>query len=92
MIRCAIIGRGYAATVFHQPLIAAVPGLELKGLYGSSDAGEAIAGPAVDLIVIAAPNATHSDLARAAIRRCVSSSRRRTLPPAGAGSNSNDRG
>ncbi|MEO8779836.1 MAG: oxidoreductase [Rhodanobacter sp.] len=82
-IRVGLIGYGYAGKIFHAPLIQAIPGLAL-GAVASSDAAkvhrdlpriEVIADPlqliaseAIDLVVIATPNATHAALASAALR------------------------
>jgi scyllo-inositol 2-dehydrogenase (NADP+) len=67
LIRTALIGRGMAGTVFHAPLIRAVPELELAAVAGSADAAAAIADPATDLVVVATPNSTHFPLAAAAL-------------------------
>jgi scyllo-inositol 2-dehydrogenase (NADP+) len=67
-VRTGLIGRGMAGTVFHAPLIRAVPRLELAAIAGSADAQELIADPAIDLIVVATPNVTHFPLAEAALR------------------------
>jgi scyllo-inositol 2-dehydrogenase (NADP+) len=66
-IRVALIGRGMAGTIFHAPLIRAVPELELVAVAGAADAASAIASPAVDLVVVATPNLTHVPLAAAAL-------------------------
>ena len=66
-IRVALLGRGMAGTVFHAPLIRAVPALELAAIAGSADAEAAIAAPDVDLVVVATPNLTHFPLAAAAL-------------------------
>ncbi len=66
-IRTGLIGRGMAATVFHAPLIRAVPALELVGSAGSAEADGMIADPSIDLVVIATPNRSHFPLARAAL-------------------------
>jgi predicted dehydrogenase len=66
-LRVALLGRGMAGTVFHAPLIRAVPELELAAMAGSADAAAAITSPAIDLVVIATPNATHFPLAAAAL-------------------------
>ena len=66
-VRVGLVGRGTAGTIFHAPLIRAVPALELAAVAGSADAAETIADPAIELIVIATPNATHFPLARAAL-------------------------
>ncbi|HEX6374849.1 MAG TPA: Gfo/Idh/MocA family oxidoreductase [Allosphingosinicella sp.] len=66
-IRVALLGRGMAGTVFHAPLIRAVPELELAAVVGAADAAAAIASPGIDLVVVATPNASHFALAAAAL-------------------------
>ena len=66
-VRVALLGRGMAGTIFHAPLIRAVPALELVAVAGAADAAAAIASPGIDLVVIATPNLTHYPLARAAL-------------------------
>ncbi|CAG1013746.1 scyllo-inositol 2-dehydrogenase (NADP+) [Burkholderiaceae bacterium] len=81
-LRVAIIGYGYASKTFHAPLIASVPGLELRAI-GSSDAAKVaadwpgvdveptpaalLARPDIDLVVVPTPNDTHFPLAHAAL-------------------------
>ena len=82
-LRTAVLGYGLAGRVFHCPFISAVPGLELTAVvqrhgdeaaraYPSArilrSAEEAIADPAIDLIVIATPNETHFALATQALQ------------------------
>lgn len=77
-LNVALIGFGYAGRTFHAPLIHAVEGLALHTVVTSrpDEAGELAAGarlvatpeeafadPAVDLVVIAAPNDRHAPLA-----------------------------
>ena len=80
-LNVALIGYGYVGKTFHAPLIAATPGLELHTVV-SSDAAKvaadfpdvrvaagldnALADPAIDLVVIATPNALHAPQALAA--------------------------
>jgi len=66
-IRVALLGRGMAGTVFHAPLIRAVPALELVAVAGSADSAAAIASPGIDLVVVATPNSSHFPLAAAAL-------------------------
>ncbi len=82
MLRVALIGYGYAGKTFHAPLVGAVAGLSLD-LVASSDhakvradlpnvrivasADDAARDSAVDLVVIATPNATHAPLAARAL-------------------------
>ena len=77
-IRTAIIGYGLAGRTFHVPLIQGTDGLELVAVSTSraeqvpSDIQvvppEAlIADPATDLIVVASPNESHFELAKAAL-------------------------
>ena len=81
-LNVALVGYGFAGRVFHAPLIQATPGLRLHTVV-SGDAGRvltdqadvrvvaeaqaAFADPAIDLVVIAAPNAVHAPLALAAL-------------------------
>jgi len=83
VIRVGLIGYGYAARTFHAPLLASVPGMALT-LVASSDAAKVHAdlpgvtvaadpvavatSDAIDLVVIASPNASHAPLATAALR------------------------
>ncbi|HUD93928.1 Gfo/Idh/MocA family oxidoreductase, partial [Sphingobium sp.] len=82
-IRVGLIGYGMAGRVFHAPLIRAVPALELTAVVTSRAAEVAaldpaiacvaevdalLADPAIDLIVIATPSATHAALADRALR------------------------
>lgn len=82
-LRVALVGYGLAGRVFHAPLIIATPGLALH-MVVSSDVGkvhadlpdvDVVSDPqtafddgAIDLVVIASPNATHAPLAIAALR------------------------
>jgi scyllo-inositol 2-dehydrogenase (NADP+) len=81
-IRTAVLGYGFAGRIFHSPFIAAVPGLELSAIVqrrGDNAAidhpktrilrsvEEAFADPTIDLIVVATPNESHFDLAKAAL-------------------------
>ncbi|HEY0014149.1 MAG TPA: oxidoreductase [Allosphingosinicella sp.] len=66
-IRVGLLGRGMAGTVFHAPLVRAVPELSLAAVAGSADAAEVIANPDIDLVVVATPNHSHFPLARAAL-------------------------
>jgi predicted dehydrogenase len=81
-IRVGLIGYGMAARVFHAPVMQAVPNLQLKKVVERHtddsrerypwvevvrDAGNAIEDEAIDLIVVATPNASHFELARRAL-------------------------
>lgn len=81
-IAVGLIGFGVAGRAFHAPLIAAEPRLRLAAVTTSraaevaslypkaavhAEAAALIADPAVELVVIAAPNALHAPLARAAL-------------------------
>jgi len=81
MIRTGLIGFGLGGTAFHAPLIDAVDGLELAAVGTSRAEAVAkaypvvpavnpealIADPAIDLVVVSTPNATHFPLAKAAL-------------------------
>jgi scyllo-inositol 2-dehydrogenase (NADP+) len=81
MIRTGLIGFGLGGTAFHAPLIEAVDGLTLAAVATSraeavraayphaavSTAQAVIADPAIDLVVISTPNATHYQLGRQAL-------------------------
>lgn len=79
-IGTALIGFGLAGEVFHAPLIRATRGLALHavvssraeplaavGLRRAGRVEEVLADPAIGLVVVASPNATHYELARAAL-------------------------
>jgi predicted dehydrogenase len=82
VIRVGIVGYGFATKVFHAPLIAGAPGLQLAAI-SSSDPGKVasdwpevaventpealFARPDLDLVVIPTPNASHYPLARQAL-------------------------
>ena len=81
-INAAVVGFGLAGQVFHCPFISAVDGLHLYAIVqrkGDEAAKaypqtrilrsfeEALADPAIDLIVIATPNKTHFELAKRAL-------------------------
>ena len=82
-LNVALVGYGQAGKVFHAPLLAHTPGLRLHTVV-SGDAGKvhadfadvrvaadpqaAFDDAAIDLVVIAAPNAMHAPLAIAALR------------------------
>jgi len=66
-VRTLIIGRGLGGSVFHAPLIRAVPALELVGIVGATDAEAAAVAKDCDLVVISTPNETHFPLAKAAL-------------------------
>jgi scyllo-inositol 2-dehydrogenase (NADP+) len=81
-IRVGLVGYGLAGSVFHAPLIGSVDALELVSVATSRaelvrrslpdvlvlpHAEDLFSDPAVELIVIATPTATHFELARAAL-------------------------
>ncbi len=81
-LNVALVGYGYVGKTFHAPLIAATPGLALRAVVSSDpakvaadfpaarvvpDLGAALADPAIDLVVIATPNALHAPQAIAAL-------------------------
>ncbi|HEY6709815.1 MAG TPA: oxidoreductase [Actinomycetota bacterium] len=78
-----LVGYGLGGSVFHAPLVQAEPGLRLHAVATSragqvqrdhpgvrvvATAGELLEDPAVELVVVAAPNAVHHQLAAAALR------------------------
>lgn len=81
-LNVVLVGYGFVGKVFHAPLIQATPGLSLHTVV-SRDAGKvqadwpharvvadaqaAFDDPAIDLVVIASPNASHAPLAIAAL-------------------------
>ncbi|KAF1723212.1 oxidoreductase [Pseudoxanthomonas wuyuanensis] len=82
-LQVALIGYGFVGKVFHAPLIAHTEGLNLHTVVSRqpdvvaaafpqvrivAEADAAFADPAVDLVVIAAPNSAHAPLAEAALR------------------------
>ena len=82
-LNVALVGYGYVGKTFHAPLIAATPGLALHTVVSSDPAKvaadfpdarvvaeleTALAVPAIDLVVIATPNALHAPQAIAALQ------------------------
>jgi scyllo-inositol 2-dehydrogenase (NADP+) len=82
-IRTAVIGYGLAGRVFHCPFVSAIPGLELSVIVqrtGDTAAAtypqativrsvdDALNDPSIDLVVVATPNSSHVELAKAALR------------------------
>ena len=78
-----LVGYGMAAASLHAPLIGAEPRLELRGVVSRdpakvhrdlpavpvvSSVGSLLADPDVELVVVAAPNEVHHELAAAALR------------------------
>lgn len=83
-LNVALAGYGYAGKVHHAPVIVTTPGLELHTVVSSDPAkvhadlpdvrvvatlDEALADPAIALVVIATPNHTHAPLARQALEQ-----------------------
>src|SRR5512132_1329038 len=83
MIGVGLIGDGLGGAVFHAPLIQAEPRVRLHvvvtsragqverdhpGVRVVASAAELLEDPAVELVVVAAPNAVHHQLAAAALR------------------------
>jgi predicted dehydrogenase len=81
-LNVALVGYGYVGKTFHAPLVAATPGFSLHSVVSSdpakvaadfpsarvvADLTEALADPAIDLVVIATPNALHAPQAIAAL-------------------------
>ncbi|HXJ30100.1 MAG TPA: oxidoreductase [Gemmatimonadales bacterium] len=84
MINVGLVGFGFAGKVFHAPVIGAVDGLRLTTIVQRSGAPhappagvefvrsvDALLDRAVDLVVIATPNESHSPIAR----QCLSAGR-----------------
>ncbi len=82
-LNVALVGYGYVGKTFHAPLIAATPGFRLRTVVSSdpakvgadfpdarvvADLETALADPAIDLVVIATPNALHAPQAIAALQ------------------------
>jgi len=82
-LQVALIGYGSAGKIFHAPLISGVPGLQLACIGSSraqavqqdwpgmpvvASAPEVFANAAIDIVVIATPNASHYPLALAALQ------------------------
>lgn len=82
-VRAALVGFGYAGRTFHAPLIAACPDLRLETVVSRQaevvvevcpDArvlasfDDALADPAIDMIVLATPNDLHASQAEAALK------------------------
>lgn len=81
-LQVALVGYGFVGKVFHAPLISAVDGLALHSVVSSNaegvladypgvrvtpDLNDVLADPAIDLVVIATPNALHAPQAHAAL-------------------------
>ncbi len=81
-LNVALLGYGMAGKVFHAPLIAATPGLTLRKVVTSraaevaerypdatvtTDLAAALADPAIDLVVVATPDAVHAQHGHAAL-------------------------
>lgn len=69
MVGVALIGYGAASKIFHEPLINAVDGLELRTIVRSRKESiePVLADKSIDLVVIATPNDSHASLARQAL-------------------------
>ena len=81
-LNVALVGFGYAGRTFHAPLITATPTLALRTVVSSqgatatrnlvgvgvvADIDEALSDAAIDLVVVATPNAQHAPLAARAL-------------------------
>ena len=81
-LNVALVGYGFVGKVFHAPLIANTPGMQLHTVVSRdpdkvrldhpqvrvlADPQQAFADSAIDLVVIATPNETHAPLAMAAL-------------------------
>jgi scyllo-inositol 2-dehydrogenase (NADP+) len=82
-IGVGLLGYGMAGSIFHAPIINAVPELTIRTVLTSrsadvardlpqaratTDVAEIFADPAIDLVVVATPNTTHLELATRALR------------------------
>jgi scyllo-inositol 2-dehydrogenase (NADP+) len=82
-ITVGLVGYGLGGSVFHAPLIGAIPELrlstivtsrsdrvaqDLPGVRVSATVAELISDPAIDLVVVSSPSPTHFEIARAALR------------------------
>jgi scyllo-inositol 2-dehydrogenase (NADP+) len=72
MIRVGLVGYGLAGATFHSPLIRACSRMELSAIMTSRDVPGAVADlPSLldrcELVVVASPNATHFEIAKAAL-------------------------
>ena len=73
MIRVGLVGYGLAGSVFHAPLIGACEHMQLSAVLTSRDAPERVSTleellERSELVVIATPNATHFEIAAAALK------------------------
>ncbi|WP_454715386.1 oxidoreductase [Caulobacter segnis] len=81
-LNVALVGYGYVGKTFHAPLVAATPGFALHTVVSSdpakvtadhpdarvvADLEQALADPAIDLVVIATPNVLHAPQALVAL-------------------------
>lgn len=81
-IQTGLIGYGFAGRVFHAPVIAAVPELQLRAIVTSrldsvrrafpevavlTQVDDLLADPAIELVIVATPNTSHFPLAQAAL-------------------------
>jgi len=81
-LRAGLVGYGFAGQTFHAPVLSAVPGLELGAVASSQphkvhadwpgvdvvpDVDALLRRSDIDLIVVAAPNAQHHPVAKAAL-------------------------
>ncbi|MEQ1579745.1 MAG: oxidoreductase [Steroidobacteraceae bacterium] len=80
-LNAALVGYGYAGRTFHAPLLAATPGIALAAVASGQrerlahdyphaavlPLPDLLARPDIDFVVVATPNATHFELARAAL-------------------------
>ncbi len=77
-----LVGYGLGGSVFHAPLISAIPELrlatvvtsrrervaqDLPGVHVAATVAELLSDPAIDLVVVASPSPTHFEIARAAL-------------------------
>jgi scyllo-inositol 2-dehydrogenase (NADP+) len=82
-VKTAVLSYGMSGEIFHAPLIAALPGLELSAIVQRTsdrarerypavrilrDVGEVFDDSSIDLVIINTPNETHFDFASSALR------------------------
>jgi predicted dehydrogenase len=81
-IKTGIIGFGAVTRIMHMPILGTLPAFEIAGIASSqkdaaaklpsvqvhSDPAALLADQAIDLVIVATPNSTHAEFARAALK------------------------